>query len=1060
MSTGDPGPSQKSKKRAHDDSSQVKVKKPRSAKSKGNEKLDHWPQYFHLLFKVYKALNTVLAFVTSRKQLATTFPSIRSSVENITKQPLNMSQVAELKALLPEIINFAYVPHNQLRVNSVHKSADEPDFSAFSTSRESLVLAEEPEHVLLLEFAESWKGVPGGTSASETGYLLPATRTLAATTKLVEKRNERFIRAVDELLSATPPTDDPVSLLQAAARDHIPVDPKHKHKLPIDESAHMSIPNPQDRASVADILAEIKVQEWYKDQIMDQRTVEAREGQTGEIDEPLSATIQQALKNSRNITSLYSHQAVAIGALNSGKNVIISTSTASGKSVIYQIPLLRLLEYDPHATAIFVYPTKALAQDQKAALENLLLACPGLEHIQVSTYDGDTPTDLRSGIRSSASVIFTNFDMIHASILPYEELWRTFLKNLKFFVVDELHYYSGMFGSHVALVMRRFRRVCAAIGNQSIRFVSCSATISNPLSHMVNIFGLDATQIQVVTQDGAPTGSKEYLIWRSPYIDNSDPQLGRESGIRQAVVLMVFLMKRGIRVILFCKIRKVCELTMKTLRTELSSEGRHDILNRVQAYRGGYSAAERRQIEHDAFTGHLLGIVATNALELGVDIGALDAVLMLGFPVNIASFRQQAGRAGRRKRDSLVVFVAEALPIDQYYMSNPNELFDEGTDDLIVDLENKIILEVHLQCAAHEMPICSQDKQYFGPLLKGICQEKLHRDGEGWYHPHNKYLPLPSKHISIRGVQEDKYVLVDVTKSVASARILEEIEISRAIFEVYEGGIFIHQGRPFIVQELNHDSKLVKLIQVDVNWTTKQRDFTDVNALQTHRIREIKGSPHHAFYGRVEIFCQVFGFYKMRHNIVLDIVDVETSPWIHDTTGLWLDVPDFVLGLLRDKSIKPASAIHSAEHAFLNQFSLASDLRTECKAEEKEYLKKESRRKRSARLIVYDPVGNGSGVSVKAFEHVSDILHKACIAIKNCDCKEGCTKCILSPLCKEGNTVSSKAGALVILKAILNEPIDPDKIPYEADEKKLKGHDSIVSASPVHTKTAQKLVVE
>ncbi|KAJ3896654.1 DEAD/H helicase, partial [Lentinula edodes] len=1007
-----------------------------------------------------QALNTVLAFVTSRKQLATTFPSIRSSVENVTKQPLEMSQVAELKALLPEIITFAYVPRNQIQVNLSAKSNDEPDFSAFSTSKESkLGLTKEPEHVLLLEFAESWKGTSGGSNPNE--YFLPATRTPAATKKLVEKRNDRFIKAVDELLAATSSADDPVSLLQAAAREHIPVDPEHiKHHTFVDETMHMPIPNSEDRASIHDIFVELQKQHWYQDQIVDHRIVEAREGQTGSLDPPLSATIQKALQSSRNITSLYSHQTAAISALDYGKDVIVSTSTASGKSVIYQVPLLRLLENDRRVTAIFVYPTKALAQDQKTALENLLGTCPGLEHIQVSTYDGDTPTEHRAGIRASASVIFTNFDMIHAAILPHEELWRSFLKNLKLFVADELHYYSGTFGSHVALIMRRFRRVCAAIGNDHTRFVSCSATIANPLAHMVNIFGLHPSGIQVVTEDGAPTGLKEYLIWRSPYVDEHDPALGRQSSIAEATALMRFLMKRGIRVILFCKIRKVCELAMKTLRTELSGEGRHDILERVQAYRGGYSAEDRRRIERDAFTGHLLGIIATNALELGVDIGVLDAVLMLGFPVTLASFRQQSGRAGRRKRDSLAVFIAEGLPIDQYYLNNPNELFEKDTDDLIIDLDNKIILEAHLQCAAHEIPVCLEDERYFGPLFKDICQVRLHKDKDGWYHPHNKYLPSPSKHVSIRGVQEDKYVLVDVTKSVASAKILEEIEISRAIFEVYEGGVFIHQGRPFIVQELHHDTKLVKLVQADVNWITKQRPISHVNALQTYRIREIKATPHRAYYGREHLIPSKSIENICRHNVILDVVDVESSPWIHETIGLWMDVPDLVLQLLRDKRIKPAAAIHSAEHAFLNRFPLASDIRTECKAEEKEYFKKESRRKRPARLIMYDPVGHGSGVAAKAFEHVSDILHRARAAIEGCECELGCTKCILSPLCKEGNIVSSKAGALAVLKAILNIEIDPESIPFETDDRALCGHDSIISVSPVHNRTAGNVPIE
>ncbi|KAF5391897.1 hypothetical protein D9757_001704 [Collybiopsis confluens] len=1089
LTNGDPGPS--SLKRALESGEKVKAKRAKSKAKPKEHSNEHWPQYFHTppqqLFKIYKAVNTVLAFITSRKQLATTFSSIRSSVENIIKQPLNLSQIAELKALLPEVITFAYVPQNHVWVNAPTK--DGPDFSlSESASRDK-----EPEHILLLEFAESWRGHSGGSKATQNEYLLPATRTPTATKKLVEKRNNRFVIAVDELLEATPSGEDPVSILQAAARDHIPIDPGHKNHVPVDESAHLPIPNPDDRATILDILVELESEEWYKGQIAHRRTAGAKVGQTGTLDPPLSASIQQALRSSRNITSLYSHQVAAVTALKTGKDVIVSTSTASGKSIIYQVrddpslndlseylkvPLLHLLESDLQAKAIFIYPTKALAQDQKTALENILLACPGLEQIQVSTYDGDTPSELRAGIRTSASVIFTNFDMIHVSILPHEELWRSFFKNLKLFVVDELHYYSGTLGSHVALIIRRFRRLCVAVGNHSTRFVSCSATIANPIAHMVDISGLDPVQIQVVTEDGAPTGQKEYLIWRCPHVDEHDPTLGLQSSIGQAIALMRFLLKRGIRVILFCKIRKTCELAMKTLRTELSSEGRFDILERdipprrvlmVGMYHTLFNEIiqERRRIEHDAFTGHLLGLIATNALELGVDIGTLDAIITLGFPVNLASFRQQAGRAGRRKRDSLAVFIAEGFPIDQYYLDKPEELFDGAVDDLVIDLDNKIILESHLQCAAHELPLCLDDERYFGPLMKEICEAKLHID-DGWYHPHNKYLPSPSKYISIRGVQEDRYVLVDITKSVASATILEEIEFSRAIFEVYEGGVFIHQGRPFITSKVEPsgcglDNKTERFyVRCSLSpRTVTQARFSNVDALQTYRIREIKNSPHHSYYGRVEIFCQVYGFYKMRHNVILDVVDVESEPWIHQTTGLWIDVPDLVLTLLRDKLIKPAAAIHSAAHALLNRFPLSGDLRTECKAEEKEYFKKESSRKRPARVIIYDPVGKGSGVAAKAFEQTSDIIHKTLAAVESCDCDDGCAKCIFSPLCKEGNVVSSKHGALAVLKAILNIEIDPDSIPFESNERALRGgHDSITSTSPVHTRTIQAAVIE
>ncbi|KAH9951273.1 DEAD/H helicase [Amylocystis lapponica] len=1039
----------------------LKVTKAAIAKAKQQEAIE-WPEYFNSLFKVFKALNTVLAFCSSRKNFAITFPVVRQSVEGLLKQPLELAQVAELKALLPDIVRFAYIPRIDLRIHGQSQDSSKrskarensPDYAAFSTARSSSSKVEdvpdEDEHVLILDLAENSKG----KKSSNPGfiYAVPPALTPDAMKKLVVKRNERFTQAVNELLEATPTGDDPVVLLQAAARDHIPIHPYSQPFVELTQSGgkgkQRAVPEPAHRPTIDFVIGEILEQEWYKEQLEDRRIFEAKEGQIVELDPPLSATILQALQDSRRISSLYTHQVAAISALSQGKNVIISTSTASGKSVIYQVPVLRFLEEDHSSTAIFVYPTKALAQDQRAALEQLLFSCPGLEHTRVATYDGDTPQEQRASIRETASVIFTNFDMLHASILPHEDLWRRFLKSLKLVAVDELHYYSNTLGSHVAQVVRRFRRVCAAVGNRRSLFVSCSATVSNPGQHMRNIFGID--DIEVITEDGAPSGRKDFLVWNPPLIDAIDPSLGRQSSMSEATRLMRFLMARGIRVILFCKIRKTCELAMKTLRAELTAEGRLDILDRVMSYRGGYSQHDRRRIEKEAFSGNLLGIVATNALELGVDIGVLDAVIMLGFPMGgLASFRQQAGRAGRRARDALAVFVAEAWPVDQHFVKYPNELFDKPTEDLIIDLDNKVILEAHLQCAGQEMPLTLEDETYFGPLMKELCETRLAKDKDGWYHTHPKFLPFPAKHVTLRGAEEEKYSVVDVSnlgKPGGTARIIEEVEVSRALFEIYEGGIFIHQGLTFIVREVSHDSKMATLLRTDVNWITQPRDFTNVDAAQTYRIRGIKESPLRAFYGRVELKTLVYGYFKIRNKAIIDAVDLDTPPWERETTGMWMDVPKPILELMQNSGMNPAEAIHAAEHAFLNRFALATDLNTECKVPEKEYKASSSQRKRPARLIFYEPTGNG-GITVKAFDHVSDILIDAHDRVESCQCEEGCMACVDSPSCKEGNLVSSKAGALIILKALLGRPIDVDLIPEQPPSNTV--HDTVVAATSV-----------
>ncbi|KAL5490199.1 HRQ1 [Sanghuangporus weigelae] len=1055
---------------------------PKKARSTGKEKAkeqiqDDWPEYFVELYKVewytvysrivskyselrcMKALNTVLAFCASRKHLAITFPVVRSSVERLLAKPLELERVAELKALLPDLIRFAYIPRDQLMINADAQESSSrgkkdrersPDFSAFTIGSSSAGFSHstphEDEHVLVLDFAGA-KGSAKKLDKPAFAYQLPPAMSPQAVKKLIEKRNQRFEHAVAELLDAVSDTDNPALLIQSAARDHIPINPNVvKQEHGDEDKPRQVIPDSIERDTIEAIIEEIKSLDWYKDQIVDRRIFESKEGRLGTLAVPVSNTIMQALYDSRKISSFYIHQAAAIDAIQEGKNVIVSTSTASGKSVIYQVPMLRFLEEDRSAKAIYIYPTKALAQDQRTALEQLLWACEGLQYVKVANYDGDTPMEQRAGVRDSASVIFTNFDMLHASILPHEENWRQFLKNLKLVAVDELHYYSGVFGTHVAYIMRRLRRICAAVGNRRVRFVSCSATISNPLQHMKNIFGID--NIEIITDDGAPSGRKDFLIWNPPPNDEMDPTLGRRSSLVEATILMRFLMKKGVRTILFCKYRKMCELAMKTLRQDLSAEGRNDVLKRVMAYRGGYSQQDRRKIEQEAFSGNLLGIVATNALELGVDIGVLDAVIMLGYPFGIANLRQQAGRAGRRARDSLAVLVADSLPLDQYYVQHPNELHKARGDDLLVDLESRVILEAHLQCAAFEMPLTQEDSSYFGPRLRRLCDICLSKDKEGWYHPNPKFLPYPSKHVSIRGIKEQTYSIIDVTdvgKSDGSAKMLEEIELSRAMFEAFEGAVFMHQGLTFIVQEISHDSRIAKLIRADVNWTTKPRDFTDVDAVQTHRIREIKGSVIRAHYGRVELKTAVFGYFKIRNNVILDTVDLEMPPFERNTTGFWIDLPKRTLDILRLKGINAAEAIHSAAHAFLNRFPMAADVRTECKVPVKEYLAAGSKRKRPARLIFFDSAGTDGAIAAKAFDHVSDLMHDAFEIVESCTCLDGCDKCIRSAFCKEQNIVSSKIGSQIVIRGILGLPINVEAIPVGESN----GVDSIVEAQPI-----------
>ncbi|KAI5290897.1 hypothetical protein KEM55_008475, partial [Ascosphaera atra] len=424
--------------------------------------------------------------------------------------------------------------------------------------------------------------------------------------------------------------------------------------------------------------------------------------------------------------------------------------------------MLHALERDPSARGMYIFPTKALAQDQRRAMKELLGFLDGLEDIVVETFDGDTPMSDRDAIREQARVIFTNPDMLHATILPREESWRSYLQHLRYVVVDELHVYNGLFGVHVAFIMRRLRRLCASLGNHQVQFISCSATVSNPVEHMRTIFGVD--DVKLTDTDGSPSGQKEFLCWNTPYLDPNDPSSGRVSGYVETARLFAYLLMQGVKTIAFCKVRKQCEMLLGAIRDEFRRLDRPEASKLVMGYRGGYSPQDRRQIEKEMFEGRLLGIVATSALELGVDIGSLDAVISHGFPFSIANLRQQYGRAGRRNKDSLAVLVGDTYALDQHYMRNPDEIFSKPNCELQVDLSNELILESHLQCAAHEMPIEPDvDEAYFGPRVRELAETRLEKDHLGFYHCNQRFMPQPSRHVSLRDIDEISYAVIDTT---------------------------------------------------------------------------------------------------------------------------------------------------------------------------------------------------------------------------------------------------------------------------------------------------------
>ncbi|KAI5288117.1 hypothetical protein KEM54_005461 [Ascosphaera aggregata] len=1024
-----------------------------------------WPEVFTSLSQTHRALNIVYTFCSTRKHIATTFDKIKSTVESQNGgKTLTVEDIARLKALLPRSIRFEVVKHSDVATaasesrTSRRRSGKWAAWNDMNSEglKDTDSAQEGPDsETLIFQFVDA--DLKRGESKSEKkGNVVDDELRIPVYShkqmlNLIEKRNARFSDAVNAFLATCHEEFvDPVIKLEEMKAAFVPSSPSRNPRLAL------PLKIPKDRKSMAEIIEDITSADWYSGQIVPggRRTFDQRPAVFGSLDIKLSQNLVNALFNTRGITNFYSHQAEAINNLSAGHNIIVSTSTSSGKSLIYQLPMLIALEADRNARGIYIFPTKALAQDQRRAMKELLSFLDGLEEVMVETFDGDTPREERDIIREHARIIFTNPDMLHVTILPRSDYWQTFLKELRYVVVDELHVYNGLFGAHVSLVMRRLRRLCAAMGNHDLQFISCSATVSNPVQHMRTIFGVE--DIELTDIDGSPSGRKEFLCWNTPFLVPDDPSSGRGSSFVETARLFAYLVLQGVRVIAFCKIRRQCEILLGTIRDEFRRLNRSDASKLVMGYRGGYSPQDRRQIEREMFEGRLLGIVATSALELGVDIGSLDAVISHGFPFSISNFRQQVGRAGRRNNDSLSILVGDTFALDQHYMRNPGELFTKPNCELQVDLDNELILESHLQCAAYELPVDpDRDRQYFGKATRELASLRLEKDSSGMYYCNARFLPQPSRHVSLREIDEISYAIIDTTNG--SNDVIEEIEESDVFFTVYEGGIYLHQGYSYLVEELNLDRHFARVKRVHVDWRTSQRDFTDVDAIETEARRPLSSkSSHHAYFGKIRIRTLVFGYFKMdKAGNIFEAVELNNPAIERRSKGFWLDVPLEALEILKSRNMNAAAAIHAAEHALmllLPSFVISSpgDVRAECKNAAKEIGPQHRRkgnntralptpptRQRPARLVFYDSRGgpSGSGVANKAFEFAPKLLNRAITRIDTCPCRcpQGCAECVANERCKEMNAVLSKAGASVILRSLAGVKICVDDLPWGED---------------------------
>ena len=707
------------------------------------------------------------------------------------------------------------------------------------------------------------------------------------------------------------------------------------------------------------------------------------------------------------------HQVDAAELAWSGRDVVVATGTASGKSLAYQLPVLSALQADPKATALYLSPTKALGADQLRSVEAL-----GVPGVRAAAFTGDTPMAERDWVRAHANWVFSNPDMLHRGVLPNHPRWIRFFRRLSYVVIDECHSYRGVFGSHVALLLRRLRRVARRYGADPV-FVLASATVSDPAASASRLIGADCA---AVTEDGSPRAARTVALWEPPLLEDYSGENGapiRRSAGAETARILADLVVEGARSLAFVRSRVGAELTALGARRILS-EVDPSLGVRVAAYRAGFLPEERRALERALSNGELLGVATTNALELGVDIAGLDAVVVAGFPGTLASFWQQAGRAGRSgESNALVVFVARDDPLDTYLVHNPAAVFDRPIEATVLDPTNPYVLGPQLACAAAELPLSVESLEDFGgaaalPVLDDLVARKLlRRRPKGWYWAsHDR----PHGEVDIRGSGGDQVVVVEAE----TGRMLGTVDPGSACWTVHQGAVYLHQGESYVVDDLDLDSGLALVHAERPEWSTMARDTIDIRVVRTLEERRYAGVS--VCLGEVEVTSQVVGYLRrLPTGQVIDQVALDMPAQTLLTRAVWYTVAEDLLraaapgGAGLDPARVPG-ALHAAEHAAIGLLPLFATcdrwdiggVSTALHSDTGE-----------ATVFVHDGHPGGAGFADRGFAAVIPWLVATREAIASCACPAGCPSCVQSPKCGNGNEPLDKAGGMAVLGIVL-----------------------------------------
>jgi DEAD/DEAH box helicase domain-containing protein len=720
----------------------------------------------------------------------------------------------------------------------------------------------------------------------------------------------------------------------------------------------------------------------------------ARSARLGFVPGDLNAAVTRALE-AAGIGELYEHQARALQAAFEGPT-IVTTGTASGKSLCFQLPTLEVLTSDRAARALYIYPTKALAQDQARAINGFGLH----KAVRPAIYDGDTPRNERAAIRKRSNLVLTNPDMLHVGILPNHPAWADLFANLAFVVIDEAHVYRGVFGSHVGNVLRRLRRIAAIHGSEP-RFLLASATIANPLELAGQLTGLEG--FDLIDRDTAPRAARRVAMWNPPLLDEA---LGvRGSTLYEAAEVFSGLIRAGARTICFMKSRKGVELILRHAVDRLDAE----LGERIAPYRAGYTPAQRQDIQRRLTNGELLGVVATDALELGIDIGELDAAICVTFPGTVASLKQMWGRAGRRGR-GLAVYIAGEDALDQFFCRHPEEFLQRPVEAAILDPRSPQIYAEHLICAAHEAPLSETDEPFLGEQWRSHA-EALAQDG----HLRERatgFVPMraddyPAARVALRSASADSFVLIDAS----SGEVLGAVEAGRAYGTVHDGAVYLHLGRSYRVLELDLRARRALLEPFDGDYFTQAKRDSEIVIERLHERRETRGV--RLAFGTIVYSERVLGYQRkgLQDHEVIDFQGLELPTVEFETRGLWYELDDLIAAdPFPERHL--LGALHALEHGQIAVLPLIAM----CDRWDIGGLSTNIHPQTGGPTIfIYDGHPGGVGITRRGFDRFERLVGDARRLIGECPCQEGCPSCIQSPKCGNLNEPLSKKGALELL---------------------------------------------